>query len=202
MTPRALLLTAFASLSIATTAIAQAPPVQRVRGTVESIDGQVMNVKARDGSAVKINLAEKLTVSGIVKISIADIKAGSYVGVAAMPEANGDQSALSVLLFPESMRGTGEGFRPWDLRPNSSMTNATVDNVVSAKDGQTLKVKYKDGEKTIVVTPETPVVTYVPGDKSELKPGAKIIAFAVKKDDGSFDAARVTVGRDGLTPPM
>ena len=120
-----------------------------------------------------------------------------------MPQPDGSQKALAIHVFPEAMRGTGEGFRPWDLRPNSTMINATVDQKVEANDGDTIVVKYKDGEKTVVVPPDTPIVTFVAGEKSELKPGAKIIIFgATKKDDGMLEANRVNVGLDGLTPPM
>lgn len=183
-------------------AAAQQPPPSRIRGTIESVDGAVLTVKSRDGAELKLVMPDKVSVSGIVKISLSDIKAGSYIGVTGLPQADGSQKAVEIHLFPEAMRGTGEGSRPWDLRPNSSMTNAAVDQMVSAADGNKLTLKYKGGEKVIVVTPDTPIVTYAPGDKSELKPGAKIIAFATRKDDGSYDAPRISVGRDGLTPPM
>jgi hypothetical protein len=134
---------------------------------------------------------------------MAEVKPGSYIGVTGMPQADGSQKAIAIHIFPEAMRGTGEGSRPWDLRPNSSMTNATVDQKVQASDGQTVTVKYKDGEKKVTVTPDTPIVTFLPGNKDELKPGAKIIIMgAIKKDDGTFETARVNVGLDGLTPPM
>jgi Domain of unknown function (DUF5666) len=175
----------------------------RVRGTIDGIDGQAMSVTARDGTKLAIKIADNATVAGVVKASMADIKAGSYVGIAGMPQEDGSQRALEVLIFPEAMRGTAEGFRPWDLRPNSTMTNATVAEVVAKADAQTMTLKYKDGEKTIVVPPGVPIVAYVPGDKSELKVGAKIfIAGAAKQPDGSLVAARIGVGRDGLTPPM
>jgi hypothetical protein len=119
-----------------------------------------------------------------------------------VPGADGTPTAVEVHVFPEDMRGTGEGSRPWDLKPNSTMTNATVAESVVGNDGHTLLVKYKDGEKKVLVTPETPVVTYVPGDKSDLKDGAKVIAFVKARPDGSFDSDRISVGRDGLTPPM
>jgi hypothetical protein len=183
-------------------AFAQQPQVSRIRGTIESVDGSTVTMKSRDGSVLKLNAPDNVRVTGVVKISMADIKSGAYIGVAAMPQPDGSQKALSVHLFPEAMRGTAEGFTPWDLRPNSTMTNASVDQMVTANDGDKLTLKYKDGEKTIIVPPETPIVSLVPGDKSELKAGAKIIAFASKKDDGSYDAARFFVGRDGLMPPM
>jgi hypothetical protein len=182
-------------------AIAQQPQVSRVRGTIESVEGSVVTIKSRDGSNLKLHTPDNVQITGIAKIALSDIKSGSYIGVAAMPQEDGTQKALSVHLFPEAMRGTAEGFRPWDLRPNSTMTNASVDQMVTANDGNKLTLKYKDGEKVIVVPPETPIVTLLPGDKSELKIGAKIIAFASKKDDGSYDAPRFFVGRD-ITPPM
>jgi hypothetical protein len=184
-------------------ALAQQAP-SRVRGTIESVDGDVLSVKSRSGEDVKLHMTADMKVVGIVKIALSDIKVGSFVGATTIPGPDGGQNAVEVHVFPEDMRGTGEGSRPYDLRPNSSMTNATVatTETVAGNDGKTLTVKYKDGEKTFVVPPETPVVTYVPADKADLKAGAKIIAFMQKRPDGSFDTNRVSVGRDGLTPPM
>jgi hypothetical protein len=182
---------------------AQQPPTVRIRGTIEAVDGPMLSIKSRDGTDMKVRVTDNVAVTGITKIQKSDIKPGSYIGVSGMPQADGSQKALAVHVFPEAMRGTGEGFRLWDLRPNSTMTNATVDQKVEANDGDTIVVKYKDGEKKVLVTPDTPIVTFVPGDKSELKPGVKVIIFgAVKKDDGTLEANRVNVGRDGITPPM
>jgi hypothetical protein len=179
-----------------------APPV-RVRGTIERVDGDSYIVKSRDGAELKVKLAANAMVVALVKASLADIKPGSYVGVAGMPQADGSQRALEVHVFPEAMRGTGDGHRPWDLQPQSTMTNGNVEQSVAASDGQALTLKYKDGEKKIVVPANTPIVSYVPGDKTELKPGAKIfIAAATKQPDGTLQAPRVNVGRDGVTPPM
>ena len=184
-------------------AIAQQPPTpSRVRGTVEGIAGDELALKSRDGEELKLHMAGDMRVLGITKISLSDIKVGSFIGTTAVPGPDGSQNAVEVHVFPESMRGTGEGSRPWDLRPNSTMTNATVADTVEGNDGHTLKVKYRGGEKEVVVSPNTPVVTYVPADKSELKPGAKVIAFTKKLPDGSLETHRVGVGRDGLTPPM
>ena len=184
-------------------AIAQQPPSpSRVRGTIEGIDGDVVEVKSRSGDDVKLHMTSGMRIVGIVKISLADIKVGSFIGATTVPGPDGSQNAVEVHVFPEAMRGTGEGSRPYDLRPNSTMTNATVAESVAGNDGHTLLVKYKDGEKKVVVSPETPVVTYVPADKSDLKEGAKIIAFVKKLPDGSFETDRISVGRDGLTPPM
>jgi hypothetical protein len=184
-------------------AIAQQPPSPtRVRGTIEGIDGDVVAVKSRSGDDVKLHMTSGMRIVGIVKISLADIKVGSFIGATTVPGPDGSQNAVEVHVFPEAMRGTGEGSRPYDLRPNSTMTNATVAESVAGNDGHTLLVKYKDGEKKVVVSPETPVVTYVPADKSDLKEGAKVIAFVKKLPDGSFETDRISVGRDGLTPPM
>jgi len=184
-------------------AVAQAPPTPtRVRGTIEGVDGDTLAVKSRGGEDVKLHMTGDIKVLGLTKISLADIKVGSFVGTTTVPGPDGVDNAVEVHVFPENMRGTGEGSRPYDTRPNSSMTNATVAESVIGNDGHTLLVKYKDGEKKVLVSPETPVVTYVPGDKSDLKAGAKVIAFMKKLPDGSFETNRISVGRDGLTPPM
>ena len=181
----------------------QQPPTVRVRGTIEAVDGSLLTVKSRDGNELKVRMTDNVAVVGVAKIAMSEIKQGSYIGVSAMPEPDGTQKALAVHIFPEAQRGVAEGFRPWDLRPNSTMINATVAETVAATDGQNILVKYKDGEKKVVVPPGTPIVTFVPGEKSELKPGAKIIIFgATKKEDGTLEANRVNVGRDGITPPM
>jgi hypothetical protein len=179
-----------------------APPV-RVRGTIERVDGDSYFVKSRDGSELKVTLAANATVVALIKASLADIKSGSYVGIAGMPNADGSQRALEVHIFPEPMRGTGDGHRSWDLQPQSTMTNGNVEQSVAGSDGQTLTLKYKDGEKKIIVPASTPIVSYAPADKSELKPGAKIfISAATKQPDGTLQTPRVNVGRDGVAPPM
>src|SRR5713226_4354779 len=184
-------------------AIAQQPPSpSRVRGTIEAVDGDVLQVKSRSGEDVKLHMTPDMRLVGISKISLSDIKVGSFIGTTTVPGPDGIPTAVEVHVFPEDMRGTGEGSRPYDLRPNSTMTNATVAETVAGNDGHTLMIKYKDGEKKVVVSPDTPVVTYVPADKSDLKAGAKVIAFLKKLPDGSFETDRVGVGRDGLTPPM
>ena len=184
-------------------AIAQQPPTpSRVRGTIEAVDGDMLAVKSRGGEDFKLRMAGDMRLVGITKISLADIKVGSFIGTTTVPGPDGSQNAVEVHVFPEDMRGTGEGSRPFDLRPNSTMTNATVDQSVVGNDGHTLLIKYKVGEKKVLVSPETPVVTYVPADKSELKAGAKVIAFFKKLPDGTFEANRVNVGLNGLTPPM
>ncbi|MBR1237208.1 hypothetical protein JQ611_34865 [Bradyrhizobium sp. AUGA SZCCT0182] len=184
-------------------AIAQQPPTPtRVRGTIEGVDGDILAVKSRGGEDVKLHMTGDIRVVGITKIPLSDVKVGSFIGATTVPGPDGSQNAVEVHVFPEAMRGTGEGSRPYDLRPNSTMTNATVDQSVAGNDGHTLLIKYKGGEKKVLVSPETPVVTYVPADKSDLKLGAKVIAFMKQLPDGSFETNRVSVGRDGLTPPM
>ena len=205
MTRRIFGVAAFALLLATSASFAQQqPPPVRVRGTVEAFDGTEMTVKSRDGQTTyKIKPTANVAVRGIVKAALTDIKDNSFIGVTGMPQADGSQKAVEIHIFPEPMRGTGEGHRPWDLAPNSTMTNATVAQMVKAVDGDVITLKYKDGEKKIVVTPQTEIVTYVPGSKDDLKPGAKIfIAGAAKKDDGTLEAASISVGRDGVTPPM
>jgi hypothetical protein len=204
--PRSVLsrsLAALALIAVSSHAIAQQLPTpSRVRGTIEGVDSDVLTVKSRSGEDVKLHMTGDMKVVGIIKISLAEIKVGSFIGATTVPGPDGAQNAVEVHVFPEAMRGTGEGSRPYDLRPNSTMTNATVAESVAGNDGHTLTVKYKDGEKKVVVGPDTPVVTYVPADKSDLKAGAKVIAFMKQLPDGSFETNRVSVGRDGLTPPM
>ena len=174
----------------------------RVRGTVEQVDGPVLSVKARDGASLKVKMTDDVKVVALVKASLVDIKPGSFVGSTAMPEADGHWKAVEVHIFPEAMRGTGEGDRPYDYKPKSTMTNGTVGDAVSKVSGSTMTLKYKEGEKKIDVTPETVIVTYVPGSKDELKPGAKIyIPAATKQADGSLTTGRINVGRD-VAPPM
>jgi hypothetical protein len=201
MTRRALGAVGFALALTVSGAYAQ--DTMRVRGTIDRMEGPVYVVKSRDGNELKVALPDNAGVTAVVKAALADIKPGTFVGVASMPQADGSLRALEVLIFPEPMRGTGEGHYAWDLRPQSMMTNANVEQTVTGVDGQTLSLKYKDGEKKIVVPPDTPIVTFAPGNKDELKPGAKIFIVAAKKQqDGSLQAPRIAYGKDGLTPPM
>jgi hypothetical protein len=195
---------ALAALSmLGTIAWAQQAPPTRIRGTIEAVDGPMLSIKSRDGADMKVKMTDNVAVFAVVKTSLSEIKEGSYIGVTALPEPDGTQKAIAVHIFPENQRGAAEGFRPWDLRANSTMTNATVAETVKGTEGQNILVKYKDGEKKVVVPPETPIVTFVASDKAEVKPGAKIIIFgAQKKEDGTLEANRVNVGRDGITPPM
>jgi hypothetical protein len=201
--PRALAGSLMIVSVLGTAAWAQQPPTVRIRGSIESVDGANLMIKSREGTDMKVRLTDNVAVFGVAKTELSDIKEGSYIGVTAMPEPDGTQKAVAVHIFPENQRGASEGFRPWDQRAGSTMTNATVAQTVKGIDGQNILVKYKDGEKKVVVPPGTPIVTFVAGDKSELKPGAKVIIFsATKKDDGTLEANRVNVGRDGITPPM
>jgi len=182
---------------------AQAQEVVRVRGTIEKAYGNTLLVKTREGSQVTVKLTDNAQVNGVAKAALADIKQNSFVGITAMPQPDGTQKALEVHIFPEARRGAGEGHRPWDLVPNSTMTNANVEQLVTAVDGPMLTMKYKDGEKKISVPNNATIVQFVNGDRSELKPGAKIfIAAGTKKPDGTIETGGVNVGRDGVTPPM
>jgi hypothetical protein len=174
----------------------------RVRGTIDRVEGDLYVVKTRAGAEVKVKLPDNVMVVALTKASLADIKQGSYVGVAGMPQPDGSQRALEVHIFPEPMRGTGDGHRDWDLQPSSTMTNGTVDQATAAANGGELVLKYKDGEKKIAVPAETPIVVYAAGEKSELRPGAAIfISAATKQPDGTLTTPRVNVGR-GVAPPM
>ena len=195
----------FVLAALVTQATAQQPPTPtvRIRGTIEAVDGAMLSIKSREGADLKVKMADNATVFAVVKTEFSEIKPGSYIGVTAIPDPDGTQRAIAVHIFPEAQRGAAEGFRPWDARPNSTMTNATVAETVKGTDGQNILVKYKDGEKKVVVPPDTPIVTFVATDKSEVKPGAKLIIFgATKKEDGTLEAPRINVGRGGVTPPM
>jgi hypothetical protein len=187
---------------VSTLALAQQPSTVRIRGTIEAVDGPVLTIKTREGTDTKVKMTDDVAVFAVVKTSLSEIKEGSYIGVTGMPQPDGTQKAIAVHIFPENQRGAAEGFRPWDRQPNSTMTNATVAQTVKGTDGQNILVKYKDGEKKVVVPPETPVVTFVASDKSEVKPGTHIIIFGATKKGDMLEANRVNVGRDGITPPM
>ncbi len=203
MTRRMAVASAFAALCTGSLAAAQAPKIARVRGTIEGVNGSVLNVKQRDGAMVKVKLADNAPVRTVVKQSIADVKQGAFVGITAMPQPDGTQKAVEIHIFPEAMRGTGEGYRPWDLMPHSSMTNATVDSEVAVNDGQKLVLKYKDGEQTFIVPPDAAVVAFAAASTADLKPGAKVFVAAAKKlPDGTLEAPNITVGRNGVDPPM
>ena len=183
---------------------AQAPlPTQRIRGDIVALDGPNLQVKSRTGESLAVKLAENYVVTAVVKIDVTAIKPGAFVGVASMPQPDGTQNALEVLVLPEAMRGSNEGHYPWDLKPGSMMTNATVaDATAMGPGGRRMTLKYKDGEKIVIVPEDAPIVTFEPGDKAMLVPGAHILVTAAKQPDGGLTAGRVAVGKNGLVPPM
>jgi hypothetical protein len=196
-------------LLIASTVVAFCTPAlaqetMRVRGTVEKVDGSTLTVKSREGSSFAIKVTgDKPVYTALVKAELADIKPGSYIGVTSLPQADGSLKAVAVHFFPEAARGAAEGHRAWDQQPNSQMTNATVDTAVAGVDGEVVTVKYKDGEKKVLVTPQTAIVRMVPGQAADVKPDTKVIIFAATKGpDGSWSTQRVTYGKDGIAPPM
>jgi Domain of unknown function (DUF5666) len=192
----------FALLFALDASVAAAQTPSRVRGVVEKVDDQAVTVKSRDGQTLSVKLNPNWGVVAVSKAALADIKQGTFVGVAALRQADGTFKAQEVVVFPEAMRGTGEGHYPWDLTPESTMTNATVDAVVSQVNGPQLTLKYKDGEVKIAVPAEAPIVTLSPGDKALLAPGAAVFVPAQRAADGTLSAGRVLVGKDGIVPPM
>jgi len=196
---RVLAAAAFATAVAVVGATAQQPQTQRVLGQIEGVDGPTLVVKTKQGER-KVNVTPNVTIFGVEKETAAGIKKNDFIGVGAMPQADGTLKAIRVMVFAESQRGTGEGHRPW-TQPGTTMTNATVDSTVASVDGQKLVVKYKDGEKTVLIVPESRIMRYVVGEKSELKPGTHIaINAATVKPDGSLEANRVNVGRGDIIP--
>ncbi len=214
MTRRTAGAAAFALLLSASFSVAEAqqmappggspPPPTRIRGTIEKVDGSNLTIKARDGSTVNVKLADNPRITAMVKASLADIKTGTFIGVTAMPQPDGSQKAIGLHIFMENQRGVVPArFSPWDREPGSTMTNADVESTVASVDGQTLMVKYSDGEKKVIVPPNTPVVRFEPGNAGDLKVGAQMIIIAGQKQpDGSIVAPAINVGRDGAAPPM
>ena len=200
-------LAGFAALLIAvitaTAALAQTTPT-RIRGTISAIDGKTVTIVTREGPTVKINLADNWTVNLVAPVTMADIKEGGFVGIASLKGPDGSLNALEVLVFPAAMQAAkpGEGHYPWDLQPESMMTNATVATVAAGGDGHTLKLEYKDGTQTIKVKPGIPIVTFLPGTQADAKVGAKVFVGAAKAADATLTAPRLNVGKDGMTPPM
>ena len=182
-------------------AMAQTQPQQRIRGTIAAMDGPVMTIAARGGGTATVTLADDAMVRTIAPADIRDIKPGSYIGSAAMPQPDGSLRALEVQVFPESMRGVGEGQHPFDLKPGSTMTNATAGDV-EGTDGRAVTLRYQGVETKLTVPPDVPVITYEPGSRDQLVKGAHVIVSAVKADDGSLVSHAVQVGKDGLVPPM
>ncbi len=189
--------------AVSAVAVAQAPsPPVRIRGTVEKIDGTKLTIKANNGQSMNVKLADNYTVMGIAKASLADIAGGKFIGTTTLGERNGALVALEVHIFPENMRGTGEGHYDWDLRPDSKMTNANVANVTSMGKDRVLTVQYKGGEKKVLVPEKAVIVSFTPTERSALKPGAPVFAVTQRQPDGSLTAARVNVGLNGQVPPM
>jgi hypothetical protein len=198
-------LATLALIGASAAALAQAPAnaPTRIRGTLEAVDGNTLTIKARGGETMKVKVPDNVLVVGIAKASLADITSGKFIGTTTVGERNGSLVAEEVHIFPESMRGTGEGHRDWDLRPQSKMTNANVADIKNMGDGKVLTIKYKGGEKQVLVTPQTHVVTFEPASRAELKPGAPVfINAAERQPDGSYTAPRVNVGLNGQVPPM
>jgi len=185
----------------AVTALAQTTPT-RLRGTITAIDGKTVTIATREGPSVDVKLADNWVVALVAPLTMSDIKEGSFVGIASLG-SDANRTALEVLVFPDAMKGSNEGHYPWDLQPESMMTNATVATVSSGGDGQMLKLDYKGGgTQTIKVKTGTPIVTFQSGDRSDAKVGAKVFVGAAKAADGTLSAGRLNVGKDGLTPPM
>jgi hypothetical protein len=202
---RVYLLALGALVCVCATTLAQTPaPTQRIRGDVVALDGVHLQVRSRSGETLAVTLADTYVVSAVVKVDLNAVKPGAFVGVASMPQSDGTLTALEVLVFPEAMRGTGEGHYAWDLKPGSMMTNATITEMgtVAQTGIRRLALRYKDGEKTIVVPEDAPIVTFEPGDRAMLVPGAHVLLTASRQPDGSLTAARVAVGKNGLVPPM
>ena len=197
---RSILLVVVASL--AAHAMAQNAAPKRIRGDVVAIEGTKLQVRTREGAMANIDLDDKYTVTAVVRVEPAAIVRGSFVGTATLPQPDGTQRALEVLILPESARGSNEGHYPWDLQPGSMMTNATVAEVVENDGGRRMTLRYKDGEQVVIVPNSVPVVTFQPGSREMLVPGAHVIVSATVRPDGSLTAARVNVGKDGLVPPM
>ena len=191
-----------ALLAVAALSPTRAAEMVHVRGAIVSLDGSTLTVKTREGPDAAVALKPGFKIAGIAKASVDEIKPGDFVGIASLPTAAGGDGAVEVLVFPASMKGTGEGSYPWDLKPKSSMTNATVTSAVKGVEGRTLKLSYKGGEKTISIPDGTPIVTFGPATEADLKPGATVFVPAQRGDDGALAAGFVAVGTNGVNPPM
>jgi hypothetical protein len=197
-----LILLALAAALCATTAIAQNAPPTRIRGTIAAVEGSTLSINTREGPKVDVLLNDPLTVRTVKKVDLADIKPNAYVGIATRAGANGELRAIEVLVFPEAMRGASEGYYPWDLEPGSMMTNGTVTGTVEATSGRELSLSFKGNSNKIVVPSDTPIVTFAPAERADLKPGAPVMFGATKNAEGKLAAGSVTVGKDGVAPPM
>ena len=183
-------------------AVAQQPQIVRLRGAIETVNGKTLTMKGRDGTTMSMQLPDGVAVRGLEKKTVADVKQGGFVGITAMPLPDGTQKAVEIHIFPELMRGTGEGHRPWDLMPNSTMTNGNIDSAVASVDGKELVLKYKDGEKKFIMPANIEIVMFVPGSTADLKSGEKVFVVAKKLPDGTLEPQFITVGHDGVNPPM
>jgi hypothetical protein len=205
MRPLSLFIVALAGLivvpALAQSPAPQAPPV-RVRGTVEKLDGNQLTVKSRDGQSVAITLADNVGIVYLVKKSMADVKSGDYLASTGIKGTDGKIHAIEVRIFPEALRGAGEGQYAWDLKPDTVMTNATAGQITKSPDGNVVSVTYKGTTSDYTIDPTTPIFTYAQGDTSLLVPGAAVFVIATKKDDGTLTAARLTAEKDGVKPPM
>jgi len=200
---RVILVGALGLSIMATISVAQTNPTVRVRGTIEKVDGNVLSIQSRDGQTVTLKLDDNFSATRVVKASLEDIKPNSFVGTAALPLPDGTMKALEVHIFPEALRGTGEGSREFDLQPKSTMTNAAVTGIVNSTDGRVLTLTYKGGEKKVVVPANAPVVTFEPAKKEDIKPGIGIIVFGAERlPDDTLRARRITIGGNGVNPPM
>ena len=207
--PRTAFATVAVSLLVATSISYAQQKLVRIRGTIEKIDGQNLEVKSREGNNLKVVMAENVRLTAMVRASLADLTTDTYIGVTAMPQADGSQKAIAIHIFQPAQRGTGEGFGAWDLQPGSTMTNAAIASTVAGADGQVVTVRYKEksgsgmGEQRVIVTPQTVIVRYVPGDRNELKAGVRVMLNNAKPlPDGTVEAPTVSYGRDGVVPPM
>jgi hypothetical protein len=204
MSTRILPAVALAAFSLNGVTLAQTPPAkpQRIRGEIVALDGQALKVQSRTGETVAIDVKPAVLVTALKAIKLSEIKPGSFVGTAATTGADGKLTASEVLVFPEAARGAGEGHYPWDLGPNSTMTNANVDAVVEATNGRDLALSYKGGSNTVTVPDNVPIVTFAPATRDELLPGKKVFVVATPTEQGGFEALRVVVEKDGVAPPM
>ena len=193
---------ALALLLCGSAAAAAAESTTRIRGMIERVDGPALTIVTREGPTVRLMLTPDARVAALIPAELSAAGAGSFIGTAAVPQPDGRLKAQEVLIFPEALRGVGEGHRAWDLTPDSTMTNATVEATVADAAGRVLTLTYKGGKKELVVPPGAPIVTLVPGDASLLKPGNHVFLSASQAADGSLTASRITVGKDGLVPPM
>ncbi|PDS41185.1 hypothetical protein CO662_22905 [Rhizobium anhuiense] len=190
-----------AALCFLTVTLAEEAEPVRIRGTLIEMSADHMKIHARDGNDIEVGLSKDAPIFGVALTDLSAIKPDSYIGTAAAPQSDGTLKALEVHVFPSSMRGAGEGSRPWDLTPNSTMTNGAVGSILGTE-GRTLTVKYKDGEKKVVVPADVPIVSLEPGDTSLLMTGAKVLVLAARGKDGSQTAVFIGVGKNGITPPM